>query len=98
MSTHTMTAEEFLESLNGFDEIAISQRFGKTVTALANEGDQMTLARALVFVAKRRDGLNDGDSYQACMTLTLREVNEYFAVEPDEAMPEEPETPEGKGD
>jgi hypothetical protein len=55
MTECSMTAEEVFDSLTGFDEIAIAQQFRHTVADLA-QNDVSMFARALVFVAKRRDG------------------------------------------
>ena len=95
MSAHEMTAEEFLDSLTGFDEMAIKKAFGDTITNLSSN-DQMMFARALVFIAKRREGLADGPAKNAALEMTFGEVTRYFA-EDVETTPEEPETESGKG-
>lgn len=68
------SADEVTESLNGFDEIAIEQAFGKPLTDLS---DTMA-ARALVFVLKRRDGLSDKDARREVMQMTLGVVMDSF--------------------
>lgn len=96
-STDQMTLEEATESLTGFDEVAIEKLWGDDITTLLTT--KVTRAmRAVVFVLKRREGLNDKEAHAAAMALTLGEVGEYFADEPDEVMPEDPETELGKGD
>lgn len=92
-----MSADEFMETLTGFDEIAIEKAWGKDVMALA-QGSPTTLLRALVFVERRRDGLNDHEAKDAVLGMTLREVNERFVDDEDEPMPEEPVTVAGEGD
>ena len=99
MSEVSITAEEALESLTGFDEIAIAQRFDD-IGALVERGGSM-FARALVFVLKRRDGLDDMAAHAAAMALPLRELNAFFVAEPEEGEagkdaepPSEPQ-PEG---
>lgn len=87
MSTVTQTAEEVLESLTGFDEMAISQHFGRPVGAFAE--DQSMLARVLVFVLKRREGLNDDDARNAVLNLPLREVLAFFPSESAESGKDE---------
>jgi hypothetical protein len=47
--TTELTAEEVFDSLTGFDEIAIAQHFGRTVSDLA-QSDASMFGRALVFV------------------------------------------------
>lgn len=72
-----MTAEEFFESLTGFDEIAIKKAFGSPVTKLC-EVDSMEFARSLVFVAKTREGLSAVDAKQASLSMTIGEVTGFF--------------------
>lgn len=79
--TAPLSPSEFLMSLNGFDEIAIAARFGTTLGALRRE-DEITVGRALAFVHFRRCGQNDVDAHKTALTLTLREVVEFFAPEP----------------
>lgn len=90
-----VTADEFLESMNGFDEIAIEQRFGDDVLNLAQK-QPTRFTRALVFVLLRRDGKSDAEAYQSVMEMGLGAVQNYFADEEDEVMPEEPTSAAGK--
>lgn len=91
-----MTAGDFMESLTGFDEIAIAQRFGRTVSDLA-QNDATMFTRSLVFVAKRREGASDDDAWQAALGLPMKEVSIFFTEpaeedsgkgEPSERQPE----------
>ena len=93
---HEMTADEFFESLNGFDEIAISKHFGAKPIALSDT-DPMAFARSLVFIAERRAGKVDADAKQAAMLATVEDVNGYFR-EDDETDENNPSTPAGKDD
>jgi hypothetical protein len=89
------SVEDVMGSLNGFDEIAIEQRFGD-LSGLSG----MRTVRALQFVRIRRGGVKDPDAYAAAMALTLRELQELFAQETStggEAAEEESDA-EGKGD
>lgn len=95
MSTVEQTATEFFETLNGFDEIAIAKHFGKPPVELTDT-DKMAFARALIFVAKRREGMKDGEAYKAAMETTIGEANGYFAEDDDE--PDFPTTASGKDD
>lgn len=72
---------EFLMSLNGFDEIAIASHYGQKIGDM-READVITTGRALAFVHMRRQGQRDKEAHEASMTLTMREVVEYFAPEP----------------
>ena len=83
MSKTEMTAEETLESLTGFDEIAIAKWFDDIATLESNGGSM--IGRALVFVTERRGGATDVDAHAAAMSMTLREVNDFFADEADES-------------
>lgn len=99
--THTSdyTAEQAFESCNGFDEIAIKQRFGMAAAHLPN-ADPNQFLRAMVFVEERRRGLTDGDAWQACQAMTLGEAFNYFQPEPDDGDALDgtgPTTAAGKG-
>lgn len=95
MSTTTSTKKtvtESLELLNGFDEIAIEKAFG---TDIDNLRATMTL-RALIFIDKRREGLNVKAAYDAVMELTAKQLSEHFADDEVEVMPDEPVGEPGK--
>ena len=78
----TMPPSEVLMSLNGFDEIAIAARFGEKIGNLRE--DPITCGRALAFVHYRRAGQKDQEAHEAAMTLTMRQVVEFFAPEVDD--------------
>lgn len=88
MSDTQMTAEEILDSLTGFDEMAIKQHFGATVGELTK--DETMLGRALVFVAKRREGLADDDARNAALGMALKAVTSFFAEESEGSGKDEP--------
>lgn len=90
-----MSAGEMAESLNGFDEIAITKSFGISIGEIRKQ-EALTFLRALVFVDQRRKGLKDPEAYEFAMLLTVGKLPHYFADEADEPMPEEPVTDEGK--
>lgn len=90
-----MTASELLDSLTGFDEIAIEKAFGKTL----DEMGQRDLARALIFVKERRfNNLPDAKAREVAMSLPMGQLDDQFAPSENEPMPEEPVTAEGEGD
>lgn len=91
------TADEFFETLNGFDEIAVAKHFGSPPVELTDT-NKIAFARSLIFVAQRRAGQKDGEAYKYAMNATVGEVNRYFAEDEEEAMPEDPITDSGKGD
>lgn len=93
------TRSDMLDSLTGYDEIAIAKAFDRDFAVLLDYPTQ--LARALVFVEKRRsESLSDKDAKAAAMGMRLGEVNSYFPDEPEqpEIDPDAPETPLGEGD
>lgn len=90
----TQPPSEFLMGLNGFDEIAIAAKFGEKVGSLRNE--PIALGRALAFIHYRREGLNDLDAHHAALSLTLRQVVEFFPPEAeDDDQADEPASAEG---
>jgi hypothetical protein len=101
MSAVEQTAEEFFDSLNGFDEIAIKKFFGVPVSTLSGTktqpGDPMQFMRALVFVAERRGGKGDHEAFSAAQQYSIKDVNEnYFATPPKDIDPDAPVSESGK--
>ena len=89
-----ITAEEAFESLTGFDEIAIAKWFGGEVIELGGT----TLGRALIFVAKRREGLTDAEAHNAALELSIGDLTGYFAAGDEESGKDSPQSepqPEG---
>ena len=109
--THTMTdqtsggdlidATEMLESLTGFDEDEIETTYGADVFSLAEAGGTKYL-RALLYVARRRSGLDKAPAKKAVQALSIRQVQDSFSDEPSDPEPpmpgEEPTTEAGKDD
>lgn len=93
MSTD-MNAEEFAESLTGFEEIAISKRFGKE--SFADLPGTMS-ARAMVYVDLCRGQIANDEAYRQSMEMPLGRLGSYFA-EDEEITPDEPTTASGKDD
>lgn len=93
--TDKKTANEAFELLTGWDEIAIKKTWGAEITDLRES--PFTFMRALVFVDARRAGAKDPEAKEAALTLTVRELSDYFADDEDEPMPDEPTTEPGKG-
>lgn len=95
--TERITADEMVESLTGYDEIAIEKHFGAGPFQLVNSGRETSLMRALVFIQLRRGGQPDHEAKEAVMQLPLKEVQARFAEDDFEPMPDEPVTDSGKG-
>ena len=84
MAQVEQTMEEVLDSLTGFDEMAIAGQFGRTMSELA-ERDELMAARALVFIAKRRDGMPDVDAKTTAFEMALKEVRAFFTEPAEES-------------
>lgn len=89
------TMQELADSLNRFDEIGIKRAFGVDFLTL-NRTDKADFARALIFVAKRREGATDLDAFAAVETMTFGEVNAFFQAEPVDVDFEDPTSAVGK--
>lgn len=96
MSTAQESFDEHLDSLTGYEELAISSRFGFDIVTLLQRAPSMA-GRALIFTAKARDGEAEA-AYKAAMSLPMREVDGYFAPDEAEVDEDEPETEQGKDD
>jgi len=90
-----VTASEMLESLTGFEEVAIGQHFGAEALELAEKKPTM-LARALAFVHMTREGADAKTAKKRAMELTIKQSSDYFKADEDEPFPEEPVTDQGK--
>lgn len=94
-SEDKITAEEMMESLTGFDEVAIAKHWAAEVLDLA-EHKPTTFTRSLVFVLMRRGGMSDHEAKEAVMNMTLKEVQGHFTEEEEEPVPDDPSTESGK--
>jgi hypothetical protein len=65
-----LIVQDYAETLNGWDEQAISARFRAPIDEL----NPTTAVRALEFVLRRRDGAKDADAYAAAMGATQAEL------------------------
>lgn len=98
-----LTVEEAIESLTGYEEVAVHERFGAYPDDLIGI-NALRGMRALAFVLtarelKRADAKNpDAKAYEQVMAMTLKQVSDFFPDVDDEVMPEEPVTDTGKGD
>ena len=104
MSKETPTAEpkpttsETVESLTGYEELAIEKQFGEEISDLS----PLKLMRALAFVLQKRAGKNDVDAKKAVMSMTQTQVQEAFSEEDDDEGDDDlgipAATDAGKGD
>lgn len=96
MSDDKISASEMVQSLTGFEEIAIERHMGIDPYA-DGEAKPLKVLRALVFVQRKRAGGKDAEAREYAMGLTMGEVQDLFAKESPELDPENPETPVGEG-
>jgi hypothetical protein len=95
--TATMSANALTDTINGFDELAISKAFGEDITTL--KGKPLMFLRAMAFVDHRRQGMKDAPAYKAAMLILSKDLADYFPDDPQESDPsefEDPVTDEGK--
>lgn len=90
------TATEVMNSINGFDELAIEKFFGFDLYSQA-EAKPVLAQRAAIFVDLRHGGETDRAAYDRAMGMTISDLSGYFDEEPDEVLPDEPDTEPGKG-
>ena len=72
--------EEVMRSINGFDEIAVSQYFGRRPAKM----EDTEAARAVLFVALRRRKMNDKAAFKYVMEVGLSALEDHFLM-PDAA-------------
>lgn len=98
-----LTLSEVIDSMNGFDEIAVEKKFDdfNLYDVIGADGDirprdMVKALRVGIFLVRRSEGLNDHQAYEAVMEMPSSQVNGFFAEEPDEIDPEDPDTEAGK--
>lgn len=92
-----LSAQEMVQSLTGFDEIAIDKHMGIDPYA---DGERKPIAvlRALVFVQKTREGLSAPAAKDVAMGMSMQDVQDSFEDEADDVDPEQPDSDQGKDD
>lgn len=80
-----LTSSEVLESLTGYEELAIEKSFGSVIEAMTKTPSKF--GRALVFILKRREGLKDNEAKNYALELTMRAVDDHFKPDEDEDLP-----------
>lgn len=68
---------EAIESMTGFDEIAVKQKFDAPLDGLL-QSDRLQGLRALVFVGFRRDGSKDDQAFHQAQEMSIKDVNDWF--------------------
>lgn len=90
-----ISASEMVQSLTGFEEIAIEQHM-KVDPYADGERKPLAVMRALIFVQRKRAGDKDTEARRVAMSLPMGELQDLFADETPELDPEDPETPSGE--
>ena len=99
------TANETIDSLTGWEEIAIEQSSGKTLEMFQakDRPNNVQMMRCLAGVLLWREKLAGGDlaakyhaSYSEVMGMSQSAVNDLFGEEPDDLVPGEPDSEVGK--
>lgn len=69
------TVEDVMDSISGFDEIAVEKAFGKELLDLSAS----MVTRALVFVMERKKNGNDNTAaFNVAMNLGMKDLNDQF--------------------
>lgn len=97
MSATQQTFNEMLESLTGYEEIAIREAFGASISDLL-EAAYTTAGRAMVLVDAQRKGQSAKDAKKTALSMTIKQVNDFFAADEEEVFEHEPVTEQGKDD
>lgn len=70
-----LTIPEMMDSLNGWEEIAIEEQLKRPIDAMKSN---FTVARALIGVHMTREGKKPGVAFAAAMTMSNDDVTKYF--------------------
>jgi hypothetical protein len=94
------TAREMVETLTGFEEDAVEAMCGMTFDALAMKERDLKLTRVLAATKLRREDpeLTPQAAYQKIQAMRQNELLAVFEDEPDDPMPDEPDSEAGKDD
>lgn len=90
-----ISAGEMVQSLTGFEELAIEQHM--KIDPYTDGGRKpVAVLRSLVFVVNKRAGKTDREAREIAMSMPAGELQDMFADEPEEIDPDNPETPAGE--
>lgn len=90
----TMGAEEFSDSLTGYDEIGIAKHFDLDIYA-DSETRPVVALRALVFTFMRRNGMEAGEAKDYAMKMSVGDAMKFF---PDAEKAGADDDPAGNGE
>ncbi|WBQ02941.1 hypothetical protein [Kribbella sp. CA-293567] len=103
MSTTTeLTFDEVLDSLTGYDELAIKSTTDVPLSKML-AADSVHALRAVIGIHTLRETGKSGSkayqaAYKAAMEMPLSQVRQYFAEPPGDPIPDEPDSTAGKDD
>lgn len=90
------TAAEVIDTLTGYDELAIEKAFGADVETLARDGKWLRYLRAVAFGQELHKGATAADAYKTVLTLTQGELGDRFRDEDPDEDPDLPGSETGK--
>lgn len=99
MSTTDSTFDEVIDSLNGFDELAIQSAAGVSLDALLEKA-RLHAVRTVVAIHIMRTSeprMKYAAAYRQAMEMSMKAVQEYFAEPPRDPDPSNPDSEVGKG-
>lgn len=77
------TPGEVMDTLTGYDEIAIEKAFGADIETLINAGKGLTYLRALVFAQELHDGAKHEEAKRTALSLPSKDLADRF-LEPED--------------
>lgn len=92
-----VSLQEAVENLTVGEVEAIERHYGKDFPDKLS-GTNVAASVAWAFERRRLLGHPDRPDWDAMSAWTIKDLNTYFEAESIEVDPEDPETPEGKGD
>lgn len=98
MSETNLMPGEIIDSMTGHEETWVAEQFGKSIGEMVanflNKNDIGPYYRALIFVLKRRDGVNEDDARNAVLDMKISDIMAFFpsdyADEAEESGKDEP--------
>lgn len=96
MTTTKLSASALVDSLTGFEEIAIEKHMGID-PYVDGQTKPLRALRALLFVQGTREGLTAPEARQRAMEMPMSAVQDHFVEEePEDLDPDNPDTETGK--
>lgn len=99
------TLSETMTTLTGWDEIAIEKASGYRIEQMTGDEDKGVPPRALLMtrcvaavVVAREKQMPYADAYREVMGWPQSQVTGMFAPEPDDVIPDDPDSESGKGE